>query len=107
LIWKHRDRLDRERLLVEGRRSGEKQALGLFLEIAAELGQEPSLAGWAESFRDRRVRTVKDFFDASGSPHARQLAERHTPPVARRWHYRLNMGLDAFESSFRRHRRVA
>ena len=103
LIWKHRHRLDRERLLVEARRFGEKQALGLFLEIAAELGRDPSLTRWADTFRDRRVRTVKDFFDSSGSPYARELAERHTPPVARRWHYRLNMGLDAFESSFRRH----
>jgi hypothetical protein len=103
LIWKHRHRLDRERLVAEARRFGERQALGLFLEIAAELGRDPTLAGWADSFRDRRVRAVKDFFETSGSPYARQLAERHTPPVARRWHYRLNMGLDAFESSFRRH----
>lgn len=103
LILKHRHRLDRERLLVEGRRFGERQALGLFLEIAAELSQDPTLARWADAFRDRRVRTVKDFFDGTGSVYARQLAERDTPPVARRWHYRLNMGLDAFASSFRRH----
>ena len=106
LIWKHRDRLDLDRLLTEARRQGEKQALGFFVEMAAELGRDPSLARRAEPLRDRRVRATKDFFDRSRSPCARRLSEMHTPPVARRWHYRLNMGLDSFEASFRRHVRV-
>jgi hypothetical protein len=106
LIWKHRDRLDPGRLVTEARRQGEKQALGFFIEMAAELGEDPSLACWAEPLRDRRVRATTDFFHGSRSPSARRLSEMHTPPVARRWHYRLNMGLDSFEASFRRHVRV-
>jgi hypothetical protein len=107
LIWKLRHRLDPERLVDEARRQGEKQALGFFIEIAAELGAEPSLARWADPLRDRRVRATRDFFHRSGSPYARQLAELNTPETARRWHYRLNMGVDSFESSFRRHARAA
>jgi DNA-binding transcriptional ArsR family regulator len=103
LIWKHRDRLDLARLVTEARRQGEKQALGFFIEMAAELGGDPSLFRWAEPFRDRRLHTTKDFFVRSGSPYARQLADLHTPPAARRWHYRLNIGQDSFEAAFRRH----
>ena len=106
LIWKHRDRLDQDRLLTEARRQGEKQALGFFVEMAAALGGDPSLVRWAKPLRDRRVRATKDFFQRSRSRYARQLAELHTPPPARRWGYRLNMGLDSFEAAFRRHVRA-
>jgi molybdenum-dependent DNA-binding transcriptional regulator ModE len=106
LVWKHRDRLDPDRLVTEARRQGEKQALGFFVEMAAELGGDPSLARWAEPLRDRRVRSTRDFFQRSSSPHARRLAELHTPPAARRWHYRLNIGTDSFEAAFRRHVRA-
>jgi hypothetical protein len=107
LLWSHRDRLDPDRLVAEARRHGEKQALGFFLETAAELGGDPALTRWAEKLRDHRVRAAKDFFHGSRSRYARRLAELHTPPVARRWHYRLNMGIDSFETSFRRHVGVA
>jgi hypothetical protein len=31
---------------------------------------------------------------------ARALADQNTPPVARSWGYRMNMGMDVFESMF-------
>jgi hypothetical protein len=107
LVWKLRDRLDPDRLVIEARRQAEKQALGLFVDLAAELGGDPSLLRLAERLRDRRIRSTKDFFHRSRSPYARRLAELNTPDAARRWHYRLNMGMDSFEASFRRHVRAA
>jgi hypothetical protein len=31
-----------------------------------------------------------------------RLAEEKTPPVARRWDFRMNMGLDTFAGTFRK-----
>ena len=39
---------------------------------------------------------MRDFFEAPPTRGSRELAEQRTPEVARRWSYRMNMGLDSF-----------
>ena len=41
-----------------------------------------------------------NFFTNHQGPLARALADQNTPPVARSWGYRMNMGMDVFESMF-------
>ena len=41
-----------------------------------------------------------NFFTNHQGELARVLADQNTPPVARDWGYRMNMGMDAFESMF-------
>ena len=101
-VWKNRRGLDLKRLRMEAQHVGEKRAVGFFLELTATLARDRDLAKAAEEFRDHRVRRSKDFFVGRNSTHARSLAEQRTPPVARKWHFRMNVSMDSFSSTFRK-----
>jgi hypothetical protein len=102
-LWRWRDRLDEVRLEEEASLLREKHALGFFFALTAALCKDAGMKARAERFRDRRVRKPRDFFTASGSGYASKLAEGRTPNIARRWHYRMNMNMDAFKSLFLKH----
>ncbi len=97
-----REELDLELLLREAKRRGALHAVGMFIELTGSLGASERLRHAADRFRDRRRTRVQDFFLAATSPLQRRLAELNTPEVARRWGFRMNLGLDAFEATFRR-----
>ena len=97
-VSRARPKLDPQRLLRAAKRVREKQAVGFFLELTGELTKDADLARWAARFRDRRVRRVRDFFEVPPTRGSRELADHRTPEVARRWSYRMNMGLDAFQA---------
>ncbi len=101
-IYRSRNDVDFGRLYREARRRTDPQAVGMFIDLTAALGSSPWLRRQAVQFRDRRRTRVQDFFLAATSPLQRALAERNTPQVARRWSFRMNLGLDAFESTFKR-----
>jgi hypothetical protein len=94
--------LDLELLLGEAKRRGAHHAVGMFVELTGSLGSSERLLQAADRFRDRRRTRVQDFFLAATSPLQRRLAELNTPEVARRWGFRMNLGLDAFKATFRR-----
>ena len=48
---------------------------------------------------DQRYTVPKQFFEDQ-SELSQELAELRTPNLARKWGWRMNMGLDAFESTF-------
>lgn len=103
LLWRNRTKLDWDELAAEARTRGERQRLGFFLDLTAELSGSQQFKDWSRQLQDHRVKLERDFFRSDGtSPRARALAERRTPAVARRWHYRMNMDLDAFASHFRK-----
>lgn len=102
-IARHRHRLDFVRLRWEARRLGEHQTLGFFFELTHALSGDRALLDEASVLRDRRFRKTRDFFLGSASQRARQLAELNTPQLARRWNFRMNMGLDSFETLFAKH----
>ncbi len=109
-LWRNRDKIDPEELQEAARRVGARHSLGFFLDLTSKLapagGQH--LHELAERLRDKRVTTEGDFFDGPHSKYGRELAARRTPDVARRWHYRMNMDLEVFASTFRKftHREV-
>jgi hypothetical protein len=102
-IWRNRHRIDPGKLKVEARHAGETQAVGFFLDLTAELSGDREMRTWARRMRDRRIRRTSDFFRSTGSNYGRRLAEANSPPIARRWHFIMNMGMDSLESMFRRH----
>jgi len=77
-------------------RPEDKHAVGFFLELTGELGGDRRLAGMAELLRDRRRRSVHDFFL---SPSGRAEAARDFP-LAARWGFRMNMDLASFRALF-------
>lgn len=101
-LFKLRDRLDPGRLEHFARRLGEKQSLGLFLDLTSTLSRDRRFATWARALKDRRWRATHDFFYAASSPIDRQVADVRTPTIARRWGFRMNMDLDAFRMMFDR-----
>jgi hypothetical protein len=100
-LYRQRDALRPQRLRHHALQLGEKRALAFLLDLTAELSRDGRFAVWAARLRDGRCKTALDFF--SGPPRSRrsrQTAELQTPAVARRWGFRMNMGLDAFQSTF-------
>ncbi len=107
VLWKGRERLNHVRLVHEATRRDELQALGFFLELTGRLGGDPRLTALSSRLHDRRRSRARQFF---AGPHGRMAlagARRKTPPVARRWGYLMNMGLDSFVSAFAKHTDVA
>lgn len=99
-LWSQRHRIDPKRLLVHARRVDAKRATGMLLELTAVLSRDRSFRKWADAFQDKRVRRQEDFFLRPHSKYEKRLADKNTPAAARRWHFRMNMGLDSFESTF-------
>ncbi len=100
VLWRHRDRLDLDRLVLLASRRDERSALGLFLELAGRLGRDPVLVRAAQCLRDRRRTKVRPFFFGPLGPHAAAAARQNTPKEALRWGYVMNMGLDSFKAMF-------
>ena len=93
------ERVDMDLLRREAAASGEKHTVGFLLEVAGQLGHRPALVQEAARFFDRRRTRARPFF-LGESKYSRALAEKRTPTVARRWGWRMNMGLDSFASVF-------
>jgi hypothetical protein len=102
VLWLNRNRIHFPKLELAARRAGEQKALGFFLAVAAELSGEKKLRSLAMQLMDRRWKKTEDFFTSSQSPFSKKLAERNTPRLARKWKYRMNLGMDSFEGLFRK-----
>jgi len=78
------------------RRANQARTLGFFLDLTGRLAGDEDLRSAAKALRPKHV-PLTDFFKTR-SELERTLAEANTPEVARDWGYRLNMGMDSFES---------
>lgn len=100
-LFRQREFLSGERLRHYALRFGEKRSVGFFLELTALLSGDDRFAAWTPQLTDRRCRASVDFFHlASRSRLQRQVADQRTSPVARKWGLRMNMDLEAFQSTF-------
>lgn len=108
VLWNRRRRLDLPTLVRLASEQDETQSLGLFLELTSILGRGRTLARVAETLRDHRRRRMKYFFIADARTSlSRTVARMHTPEVARRWHFFMNMPLEGFASHFAKFTRAA
>jgi hypothetical protein len=107
VLWRHRDRLDHERLVDAATRRNERQALGFFLELTGLLGGDRRMASLSERLRDRRRTRLRPYFARAHGRMALALARRRTPALARRWGYLMNMDLDGFAQAFGKHDEAA
>jgi hypothetical protein len=107
LLWGHRNDLNLAELVRLATKQDEAQSLGLFLDLTAALGRDRALARAAETLRDGRYRRMRYFFVADGRTElSRGVARMHTPKLARRWHFFMNMPFEGFESHFRKFTRA-
>jgi hypothetical protein len=107
-LYRTRKRLDFSLLRRLARERGQGRTLGFFLDLTAELSGDRSLAREARPLlREARRRVRASQFFKPRSATERRLAELKTPPVARRWGFRMNMSADSFASMFRKAARVS
>ena len=106
-FWRQRDKLDYERLERAATLRDERQALGFYLELTAQLGCDRRLARAAAGLRDRRRTALRPFFSGGRGSFAQAAARQKTPALARRWGFLMNMDLESFATAFRKHVRVA
>lgn len=99
-LWHERSNVDWKRLLSCVHGAEDKHTLGFFLELTTALSGDERFKSCATMLRDKRVRTVHDFFMGRKTASARELAEVKTPKVARDWGFRMNMEFESFQSTF-------
>lgn len=107
VLFKNLEKIDLAKLEVSAKKMGAGQILGFFLDLTGELADNPALRAKADSMRDRRFKKTRDFFKGNLGSYARRLADLNTPPIARKWHYRMNMKMDSFRSMFNKYVRMA
>ena len=104
-LYRQRNALRPALLEHWARQLGEKRSLGFFCDLTSALSKDPRFVEWAAGLRDRRCVAQRDFFPStSRSLLARQAADLNTPAAARRWGLRMNLGMDAFTSTFEKFR---
>ena len=103
VLWRLRDTLDWAKVSELAREQGQADVLGFFLELAGKLGKDKRLCSLSAGLRDRRRTRPRLFFARPHGPEALRAARRNTPAGARRFGFIMNLGLDSFESAFRKH----
>ena len=106
-FWRQRDKLDYERLERAATLRDERQALGFYLELTGQLGGDRRLVRRASRLRDRRRTALRPFFSGGRGSFARAAAQERSPGLARRWGFLMNMELESFATTFRKHVPVA
>ena len=106
-FYRQRDRVNPERLALAAQAGAEKAAVGLFLELTAQVSGDRRFSEWARPLRDRRVRVKRPFFYSTAAAVQAATVPDRSPPVARRWGFRLDYSLDDFRSLFEKVRRAA
>ena len=101
LLWKLRGKLDFKLVRELSRKRGQQQNVGFLMELAGQLGKDTYLVAAAHKMQDRRRCKQRYYFDLD-SDYAKKLADLRTPELARNWGWLMNMGYDAFESTFRK-----
>ena len=102
-FWRQRDALDYERMDRAATERNERQALGFYLELTGQLGGDQRLVRRARRLRDRRRVALQPFFAGGRGAFARAAAQEKSPPVARQWGFLMNMELESFAATFRKH----
>ena len=106
-FWRQRDKLDYELLERAATLRDERQALGFYLELTGKLGGDRRLVRRASGLRDRRRTALRPFFAGGRGSFARAAAQEKSPALARRWGFLMNMELESFATTFRKHVPVA
>lgn len=102
-FWRQREKLDYERLERAAALRDERQALGFYLELTGQLGGDQRLVRRARSLRDRRRTALRPFFSGGRGSFALAAAQEKSPALARRWGFLMNMELESFATTFRKH----
>jgi len=110
LPWLLATKVDQLDLVALKRRAAElrqTRALGFILDVTGALSRKSRLHAEADSLFDARVKHDEDFFRHTSGSFSQALARRNTPPLARKWHFVLNMPMESFRSFYAKYREAA
>lgn len=100
VLYKNRSRLSWSSLRE---RTTDLPALGMLLDLTAELTGVEMFSTWARELDDTvRPGPGVPFFERGGSRRYRELARQHTPELVRRWGYQMATPMDDFHAAMRR-----
>lgn len=100
---RNRKTYDLARLEYLARRNKVLPVLGFYLELTAILSKDKKLQVFAKQLMDKRRKKMELFFKTQKiNKYEQNLVEKNTPTVARHWHFLMNMGLDSFETLFKK-----
>ena len=103
VLARNLEAVDWAALREEARRQKLKAELGLLVELTAALLDRPALLAHSAALHDKRRRTMR-FFPAVKSSYEARAARQHSPRVARRWGFWMNMSEESFRTTVERHR---
>lgn len=99
---RNKKNLDFAKLEFLARENNVLQVLGLYLDLTASLTKDNGLHLVAQQLMDKRRKKMEPFFQTHTNKYERALAERNTPQVVRDWHFLMNLGMDSFETLFKK-----
>jgi hypothetical protein len=99
-FYRQADRVNPDRLSALARERSEKAAVGLFLDLTAQLTGDRRFSTWARPLRDRRVHARRPFFYTRSAALSAASQPDRSPSVAHRWGFRLDLPLEDFVSLF-------
>jgi hypothetical protein len=99
---KNADQVDWPALKEDARRRKLKAELGMLVELTSKLIERPELKERVSDLLDRRRRTPR-YLPEPRSRFEKELAKRHTPRVAAKWGFLMNMTEESFRSTLRKH----
>jgi hypothetical protein len=103
VIAMHKDKINFSRLEFLAREQKALSILGFFLDLTGSLAKCKKLHNEALKLKDLRRKKLENFFiNRKVSRFEEILNEKHTPPIARSWLFLLNIGMDSFESLYRK-----
>jgi hypothetical protein len=106
-LWRARDALDLDALVVRAQRQRQSPGIGYFLELAGTLGGSRRLGSAARRLRPKSQPRPALFFEAAArNPFEALAAEERTPPQARRWGLLTGTPTDSFTTYFEKVRNL-
>lgn len=78
--------------------------LGFYFELTGIFLKEKKFRVQARKIRDRRRKRIEFFMKSKkASKFERELIELNTPPIARKWNFLMNIGMESFQDIFFKH----
>lgn len=102
-VWKNRNHLNYDLLLMYSRRYKVKREVGFLLSLTSKLKKNSKLSTESKKFFDRRKTTTESYFSKERTLLQKSLEELRTPKLARKWSFSLNMELSNFKSFLDKH----
>lgn len=104
LLAKLLPQLNEHRLMYWAKKYEVKKEFGFFVDLTGFLSEKKTYRKMAKAFFDQRW-SQNDFLfspDNNAKGFQAELVEMNTPQLAKHWHLKMNMGLDSFESLFKK-----